>query len=255
MDQECIKLAFFDSPVHEAAAAAVLRVLEAHGVMDIELITGESEVISQELCDGDIDIFTTLWVPNVHQDLLNSASPMQAIGGLYQPSLFIALPNKFKENIASIEQLAQQPEIDRQVMIPESIYARMEVAFKEYGLLEAGYSLQSVSDEEAISYYRNSMTSQDGKIIALYSPSFFEDSDLIYKLQDSKNLLDKEQKAVILIKKELVRSLDADLIDELEEMTLGNQVMKLMEQAMRVEGMDAHEAAEAWQRGKLVVRA
>ncbi|CAI3944941.1 MULTISPECIES: glycine betaine ABC transporter substrate-binding protein [Commensalibacter] len=254
MDQECLALGFFDIPVHEAAAAAVLRVLEAHGIMDIELITGENAAMFQELSSGGIDIFTTLWTPDVHQDTLNSASSMKAIGNLYQPSLFLALPTKFKDRATFIDQLGLLSEIDRQVTVPETIYNRLQLVFESYGLINAGYSLKAIPDEEAISQYKDIMSSQENKIIALYSPSFIEDSDMMYKLQDPKNLLSEEQKAVILVKKDLIDSLGADLIDELEEMTLGNQVIKLMEQAMRVDGMDAHEAAEAWQRGKLVVR-
>lgn len=255
MDQECLTLGFFDIPVHEAAAAVVLRVLEAHGVMDIELITGESAALFQEIRSGKIDVFATIWSPDVHQDLLNTASPMRAVGNVYQPSLFLALPNNFKEQVVSIDQLGSIPEIDREIIVPETIYDRLQIALKAYGLIDAGYSLKAVPDEDAISHYQDSITSQANKVIALYSPSFIEDSAMIYKLQDPKHLLDQEQKAVILVKKDRIESLGADLIDELEEMTLGNQVIKLMEQAMRVDGMDAHEAAESWQRGKLVVRA
>lgn len=255
MDQECLTLGFFDTPVHEAAAAVVLRVLEAHGVMDIELITGESVALFQEIRSGKIDVFATVWSPDVHQDLLGSASSMKAIGNVYQPSLFLALPNQFKGQVTSIDQLGVISELDREVIVSETIYDRLYLVFKTYGLIDAGYSLKAVRDEDAISQYKDIISSQQGKVIALYSPSFIEDSVMIYKLQDPKNLLDKQQKAVILIKKDLIDSLGADLIDELEEMTLGNQVIKLMEQAIRVDGMDAHEAAEAWQRGKLVVRA
>lgn len=255
MDQECLTLGFFDIPVHEAAAAVVLRVLEAHGVMDIELITGESAALFQEIRSGKIDVFATIWSPDVHQDLLNTASPMRAVGNVYQPSLFLALPNNFKEQVVSIDQLGSIPEIDREIIVPETIYDRLQIALKAYGLIDAGYSLKAVPDEDAISHYQDSITAQANKVIALYSPSFIEDSAMIYKLQDPKHLLDQEQKAVILVKKDRIESLGADLIDELEEMTLGNQVIKLMEQAMRVDGMDAHEAAESWQRGKLVVRA
>lgn len=255
MSDECLKLGFFDIPVHEAATAAVLRVLEAHGVMDIELITGENAALYQELRAGEIDVFTTLWIPEVHHDLFNSIGSMKAIGNLYQPSLFLALPRKFKEQFISIEQLPSAVEINHQVIVPETIYDRVQSVFQIYGLTDAGYSLTVLPDEEAISQYKDIISSQENKIIALYSPSFIEDSDMIYKLQDPKTLLSPEQKAVILVKKELIDSLGSDLIDELEEMTLGNQVMKLMEHAMRIDGMDAHEAAEAWQRGKLVVRA
>lgn len=38
-------------------------------------------------------------------------------------------------------------------------------------------------------------------------------------------------------------------------MMLGNQIVQFMENAIRNQGMSADEAAEAWQRGKLVVRA
>ncbi|CAI3943671.1 ABC-type proline/glycine betaine transport system [Commensalibacter communis] len=254
MTQESLTLGFFDIPVHEAAAAAVLRVLEAHGVADIELITGETVALFQEVRNGEIDIFATLWTPDVHCDLLNSAFSMQAIGNLYQPFLFLALPSKFKAEITSIDQLLQSTDIDREVIVSEIIYDRVLSAFQTYGLIDMGYILKSATDEEVISRYRDAMTSQEAKIMVLYSPSFLEDSEMIYQLKDSKNLFVQEQKAIILIKKQLIDSLGADLIDELEEMTLGNQVMKLMEQAMRVDGMDAHEAAEAWQRGKLVVR-
>ena len=59
----------------------------------------------------------------------------------------------------------------------------------------------------------------------------------------------------MLLNPNWIQRFGGDLIDELEEMMLGNQIVQFMENAIRNQGMSADEAAEAWQRGKLVVRA
>lgn len=48
--------------------------------------------------------------------------------------------------------------------------------------------------------------------------------------------------------------MEQDLLDELDELMLSAKIISAMDYAMRVEGMTADEAAEAWQRGKLLPR-
>jgi glycine betaine/proline transport system substrate-binding protein len=67
--------------------------------------------------------------------------------------------------------------------------------------------------------------------------------------------LGPEQEARLLIRSEIRNLLDSDLIDELDELTLGNKVVSAMAHAVRTGGMSADEAADAWQRGKLSFRA
>ncbi|MDI2091022.1 glycine betaine ABC transporter substrate-binding protein [Commensalibacter oyaizuii] len=250
-----LKLGFFDTVLHEATAAAVLRVLEAHDIFDIEFITGEKAALIQELKAGEIDIFTTLWLPDVHNSLINDFPLMKSIGTLYHPTLFFALPVQFQSEISSIDHLKSVDSIHRNVEVPATLYEKVQEIFVAYGLLESGYSLIPVADEAAFKRYQQILQSQEGKIIIGYHPSFLDDDQRLYSLQDPKAMVNSEQRATILIRDRIVSVLGSDLIDELAEMTLGNQVVKLMEHAVRVNGMDAHEAAEEWQRGKLVVRA
>lgn len=64
----------------------------------------------------------------------------------------------------------------------------------------------------------------------------------------------QEMEAALLVREAVAACADQDMLDELSEMTLGNKVMSALEYAIQIDEMDPEEAAEAWQRGRLVAR-
>lgn len=249
-----LKLGFFDSPTHEATAAVVTRVLEAHGITDIEFVTGEGAALVQELKSGNIDLFVSLWLPDIHEEIIQGHSSLKVIGNLYQPSVFLALPKKMQQFIPSVDQLLTSDVVHHKIVVHEALHSIANKIVAQYGLLEAGYQLSFVSDEVVLSAYQEIMSAQKPELMLFSDPGILIGSDEFYCLEKQKEFLTRKQKASMILNERWVEILGEDLIDELEEMMLGNQVIQFLEQAMRKQGMDADEAAEAWQRGKLIVR-
>lgn len=250
-----MKIGFFDSPIHEATAAVVTRVLEAHGITDIELVTGESIALIQEMQAGGIDLFIGLWLPDVHAEAIQSNPELMVMGNLYQPLVALALPNRMRDQVVSIEQLRENAEVNREIRVYDALYDIANRVLKEYDLFKVGYQLLPTSDESIFLDCQNDAALRKAEVMVIGVPGILADSDDFYFLKDPKDILSRKQKAVMVLNRSWVKGLGEDLIDELEEMMLGNQVVQLLETAMRDQGMDADSAAEAWQRGKLVIRA
>lgn len=251
---DSLKLGFFDSPIHEATAAVVTRVLEAHGITDIEFVTGESAALVQELRAGTIDLFISLWLPDIHGKIIQQNPSLKVIGTLYQPSVFFALPTIFQEKVPSVKQLLTTDIIHHKIVVYEALHLVAHQMVAEYGLLETGYQLCFASDEDIMAAYQEIVCLQKPELMLLSEPGMLIDSQKFYRLNDQKENLFQKQKASMILNSRWIEIFGNDLMNELEELTLGNQIVRFLEQAMREQGMDAEEAAEAWQRGKLVIR-
>nr|WP_267879891.1 glycine betaine ABC transporter substrate-binding protein [Acetobacter papayae] len=88
----------------------------------------------------------------------------------------------------------------------------------------------------------------------LYQPCFLFHQGGFRILTDPKKALSEEQTARLLLRQGLRDELEQDLVDELDELLLSAKIISAMDYAMHVEGMSADEAAEAWQRGRLLPR-
>ena len=127
-----------------------------------------------------------------------------------------------------------------------------EQVLKAYGLDAAGYVVERVSGPEALAW---ADAADPQRIIPLCRPHDLLHASGLRTLEDPLGILGTDQEARLLIRHDLHEVLDSDLIDELEALTLGNKVVSAMAHAMRIQGMSAEEAADAWQRGKLTPRA
>lgn len=79
-------------------------------------------------------------------------------------------------------------------------------------------------------------------------------TDLLTVIEDPAHLLGGEMSARMIMREDVARQADSDLLDELSEMMLGNRVMSALDYVISVEGQDPEGAAEAWQRGRLIGR-
>ncbi len=248
-----LKLGFFDNFIGEATASVIIRILEAHGINDIELITGDYKALMQELATGNIDLFVGVWLPDVHADMLQANPALKVIGNLYQPSVYLALPNQFKDWLQSIDKIKSADFLYRDIKVSETLYAITYKMMESYDFL-GEYQLIPMQDEDAFVAYQEIINAGKPEIMVLHEPGNLNDLKNFYYLEDSKAILNREQKAVMLLNPVWVRQFGDDLIDELEEMILGNQTVQFLEESIRNQGMNADEAAEAWQRGKLIAR-
>ncbi|WP_428391987.1 glycine betaine ABC transporter substrate-binding protein [Lichenicoccus sp.] len=235
-----LRLGFPATALHEAAAAAVARVLEAHDheVEAIALPPGAPR-------DG-IDLFVAAWLApgEAMSDL------MQPIGLVYRPSLIWCV---LADAPKRIDELAACPELDRRIVVPANTQvadaaARVRDA---YDLAGSGYVIDPLPEAQAFAW---AQAADHTHVVPLTRPHELLHTGPWRVLLDPLVALGVEQQACILLRAGLRETLDRDLIDELDELTLGNKVVSAMAHAIRLDGMSAEAAADAWQRGKLTPR-
>lgn len=252
-----ITLGHLDSRQHEAAAAAVLRVLEAHE-MEVAMVAANRETMIKHIAGGRIDLLATAWLPEIDAAWADPAH-MEILGGvLYRPMLLWALPaDADVPGVATIADLAGEAAaaIDRTVVLSRRLEAHGRKVMAEYDLEAAGYRLDVVDNEVAYASAARALQQATPTILPLWQPHALAHRGRMRVLDDPRHALGGRREAKLLLRRGLRQSLDGDLLDELEELTLGNPVVSALEYAMRTDGMTADEAAEAWQRGRLTPRA
>lgn len=253
-----LTLGHLDSRQHEAAAAAVLRVLEAHD-MEVAMVAADRDTMLKHIVGGRIDLLATAWLPDIDPAWADPAY-METLGGvLYRPFLMWAVPASLQipglDSIADLVRPEIRTAIDPTIVLPRRLenYANRVVA--AYGLDQAGYRLEVLDGEAAYVRASASLDAGAAAVLPLWQPHALAHGGRLRPLEDPERALDGRQEAKLLLRMGLRASLDPDLLDELEELTLGNPVVSALEHGMRKDGMTADEAAEAWQRGRLTPRA
>ncbi|NHN88633.1 glycine betaine ABC transporter substrate-binding protein [Acetobacter conturbans] len=246
-------LAYRNSPLHAAAAAAVARVLEAYEI-EPDYVSGDDAALARMMADGEIDLFATAWLPE--QDAAFLSPAVETLGNLYRPAFgfFVndAAGSSLSE-LSSLEALAAS-DVARNLIVPESVVSRVRRVVAGYRLTEAGFTIESHPDEQAYEAAAAALEAGEPVVLPLFNPCYLVHSQPLRMLADPKGMAGEELEARLLINKSTRKSVDSDLIDELDELTLGNKVVSALDNALRHLGMTADEAAEEWQRGKLLPR-
>ena len=253
-----LTLGHLDTRQHEAAAAAVLRVLEAHD-LEVELVPADREALVAHMQEGRIDLLATAWLPDLDAGLIDPAH-IEVLGGvLYRPFLMWAVPAALEiPGLAAIGDL-HRPEIaaviDHTIVLPPWLEPYAQRVMAAYRLEQVGYRLEVLDPESAFDRASALLDAAAAAVLPLSQPHALAHGGRLRPLEDPEAALGTRQEARLLLRRGLRASLDPDLLDELEELTLGNPVVSALEHAMRRDGMTADEAAEAWQRGRLPPRA
>jgi len=246
---EHVTLGFPDSPQHEAAAAAVVRVLEAHE-LEVTLLAGDRSALTGHLQAGRLDLIATAWLPGPDAAWADGAG--EAMGGiLYRPQTLFAVPAA-PGAPASLDDLATDP-VARRPLVAAPVEAAARAALSAYGL-EQALPVEILEPEPFYTRAAAALAAAEPVLLALWQPHALWHGGRLQALADPKGALGERQEARLVLRAGLRARLDGDLLDELDELTLGNPVVTAMEHAMREGGMSAEEAAEAWQRGKLTPR-
>ena len=251
-----------DTRQHEAAAAAVLRVLEAHD-LEVALVAADGEALVRRAEAGGIDLLATAWLPDLDAPLLAGLverGRMEALGGvLYRPFLLWAVPAALElpglDSIADLSRPEVAARLDRTVVLPRRLEPQGRRVAAAYGIEAAGYRLEVLDDEAAHTQAEAALDAGRAAVLPLWQPHALAHGGRLRALADPRRTLGGVQEARLLLRAGLRGTLDSDLMDELDELTLGNPVVSALEHAMRRENMTADEAAEAWQRGRLTPRA
>jgi glycine betaine/proline transport system substrate-binding protein len=245
-DHVTLVLGHPDSATHEAAAAAVLRVLDAHEI-EAETLAAPLESLAADLAAGRIDLLATAWLPDLDGTRLSPAAADLLSGSLYRPQPVWA--------VTAAAAARAVPDL-RDAPLPFLVAADLEPLARR---VMTAYALPALRPEplaaDALFERAAAAIAADEPILlALCHPHPLLRGDALRVLSDPDGVLFGPQDARLVLRPGLRAELDPDLVDELEALTLGNPVVSAMELAMRRDGMTAADAAEAWQRGKLTPR-
>ncbi|GAB6854827.1 glycine betaine ABC transporter substrate-binding protein [Asaia astilbis] len=237
-----ISLGHLRNALHAGCASAVARVLDAHEV-EVEFVDADADEVTGLLEEGAIDLLVSAWLPR-DAELLQHG--MRVLGTLYRPVY----------GWASFDALPPLAEISAADGLETVIVGRSDAAQAQSLLADLpGISglAQTVCDDDAL--YETVQTARSvGKraLVFLAQPHALFNDDAFQAVIDPR--LSEEMEASLLVREAVAACADQDMLDELSEMTLGNKVMSALDYAIQVDGMDPEEAAEAWQRGRLVSR-
>ncbi|GBQ84523.1 glycine betaine ABC transporter substrate-binding protein [Asaia krungthepensis] len=236
-----ISLGYLGTALHAGCASAVARVLDAHEV-EVDFVDSDESELPGMLEEGAIDLLVSAWLP---RDAHLVQYGMRVLGTLYRPFYCWA---SF-ETVSSLSGLSAG-EIDVAIT-SRSDQKQMEVLIGQTDAL-AGVTVE-ICDEEALYAAVHAARDAGRKALVFLAQPHALFNDEAFRTIDDPNL-PGEMEGCMLVRESVAACADQDMLDELSEMTLGNKVMSAMDHAIQVDGMDPEEAAEAWQRGRLVAR-
>ncbi|MCL1513420.1 MULTISPECIES: glycine betaine ABC transporter substrate-binding protein [Acetobacteraceae] len=229
--------------LHAACASGVARVIEANGEEVAYADLSRDERL-QALDDGEVDILVSAWFP---QDEVILSHGHEAIGSLYHPELqFSALKKSGKGagwKAADFTSLLTTAEARPFV----------EKAFEQRPALKE-LPLEVVAPEEVFPRLKQVEEAGDCPLVAVWQPHAVFHVEMLEGLPDGDLLAGEVQTARLVLRKGLRAEVDEDMLDELSIMMLSNKVMSALDYAVSIDGMGPGDAAESWQRGRLIPR-
>lgn len=236
------RLGYVYSLLHEACAAVVVRVFEAHGI-EVSRSVGMMEDMAPMLVSDELDMVVSAWLPECDGAYINQPQ-IEILGDLYAGGLQIYAAAS-QDGIKNIEDIRDH------IYVPQAYKPWAEKIMNAYGLAEKNVKA-TVFDEHTISNITLFSEMKQAAVL-LPQPSFLH-HHIGPVLNESQNILPHNQKASLLLRGGARDYYDSDIFDELDGMLLGHKILVAMEEAILKQNMNADEAAEAWQRGKLIAR-
>ncbi|AOX20120.1 glycine betaine ABC transporter substrate-binding protein [Kozakia baliensis] len=238
-----ITLGHLRDALHAGCASAVARVLDAYEV-EVDFVDADADELPGMLDNGEIDLLVSAWLP---RDAGFVQHGMRLIGLLYRP-VYVWASTK---PLGPIDTLTSE-QVGRFITVSQDA-PRLKAALAMLPNL-AGTPVETC-DEEVL-YERVSAAAEAGEALVamIAQPHALFHTDMLHVLEDAQERLGGEMEARMMVRETVAACADSDMLDELSEMTLGNKVMSALDYTIQVEGVDPEDAAEAWQRGRLVPR-
>nr|WP_294915426.1 glycine betaine ABC transporter substrate-binding protein [uncultured Neokomagataea sp.] len=229
--------------LHAGCASAVARVLEAHDV-EVDFLDLDPDDISETLESGEVDLLVSAWFPR-DEGIVPAGA--RVIGNLYQPrATFAALSALGPVNTLSAAHVER-------LIVAEEARDALDGALKRLPALSS-LPLEVVGEAALLGRLEKAKASGEKVLVAAMQPHAVFHSNIVTLVDDPEELLGGELSARMILTGPAAARADSDLIDELSEMMLGNKVMSALDYAIGVEEQDPEEAAESWQRGRLIPR-
>ncbi|GBR22718.1 glycine betaine ABC transporter substrate-binding protein [Asaia spathodeae] len=236
-----ISLGYLRNALHAGCASAVARVLDAHEA-EVEFVDADPGELPGLLDEGAIDLLVSAWLPR-DADLVQHG--MRVLGTIYRPYYCWG----------SYEAVSSAAELSGDSL--DALFVARSDAEKLQQVLAQTPNLSGLTpticeDEALFGTVQGAREAGRKFVVFLAQPHALFHDEAFQPVSDPR--FSEEMEAALLVRESVAACADQDMLDELSEMTLGNKVMSALEYAIQVDNMDPEEAAEAWQRGRLVAR-
>lgn len=240
--------------LHAACACAVARVVEANG-LDVSYIDLAADEREDALESGEIDLLVSFWTP---EDNALLRPGREAIGVLYRPQAsFAALatgePASASAASAEASSASWKASDFMKLLVAEDAWSLVEKLRADHPDV-AALPCKKIGEGALIDRVKEAGERGEKPLVVAWQPHAIFHSGLLDVLPDPQGWLGAPQEARLLLRSGLRGVLDEDMLDELSGMMLDNRVMSALDYAISVEGVDPEDAAEAWQRGRLLGR-
>jgi glycine betaine/proline transport system substrate-binding protein len=248
-----IRLGHIDLSFHAASAAVVQRTIERHGYSVVSA-TAPHEAMFKRYGAGDIDLLVSAWLPASHGGYLASyANRTRTLGVLYQPYCIWGVPDYVPVGEVNSVTDLKRPEVSTRMspliqgINPGAGISRFSrEIISQYALDAVGYYFANGSEAQCFDRFENAVARNEWIVVPLWHPQFLHHRYTIRPLDEPLGLLGGQDDATLIIHQETALQLSSDLLDELEQLSLGNAAVSMLDHWIVREELTPLAAADRW---------
>lgn len=251
-EQPRVILGQIDVSIYDACSGVIEEVLQRLDC-SVELRKGPHETIFPALGRGEIDLLVAALLPEIHGHYWEQyQSQALRLGKLFDGIRLIWAVPSFVSGVDSVEALTL-PEVARRMEkviwtsgAGSGLTRRSRQMMSEYGLLEAGYRLEAVSQQEYLEQIRRIFQEGSWSVIPGAQPRFLSRAYDLRVLEEPRGLLGESNEAYLVAHREVSRRLPQSVLEVLQRVSLGREAVEEIDYWLVVEGMERRDAARRW---------
>lgn len=237
---------------HTAAAAVLAEVLEDLG-HTIDIREAPHEKMYEMLGAGEVDLVCSAWLPASHGVYIAPfEDELEKLGVIYTPYCIWGISEDAPADITSVEDLAK-PEVAAlfrklvQGITPGAGISRFSrQMIKDYGLAQHGFHFENGTLDDCTGTYLQAQDADELAVVPLWHPQWLNTEAELRELKDPKGLLGGQDDATLVLRKDAAKKLNTKGLRFLKNVSLGNDLVSLLDNAICRQGKTPREAARAW---------
>ena len=239
---------------YAVAGQVVQTVLERLG-QTVQLQTGSHSEIFPELGAGSLDLLVAAWLPHAHAKYWHAYGDSAVeLATLYSGArLYWAVPDYVPLTaVASVEDLRKPAVVGRmqariQATKPDSgLSMGSQRIMQAYGLESSGYELLTSNHHDWQSYFESNYNAGEWFVMPYFRPNFLNRMARMRRLEEPRDLLGKENRAVLVAHERYLETAPDAVIQVLRRVELDLDAVAAMDYMVRVDGLTARAAAQSW---------
>jgi len=246
-----VNLGYISLSFHYISALIVKEIIEKYGVK-VNLVTAPHEELFIKQKNGEIDFLVSAWLPSSHEIYLEPyLDKVLKLGKLYDPFCVWAVPDYIPKNkVNSLEDLLKKDVIEIMNKNIQGINKGAGITrfslnmMKEYSLEQNGYQFNTGTLNSFADSARNLYQNKSWFVIPLWKPQYLNKELNLRVLNEPKKLLGGIDLSQIILLKNTAKHLPKELLEELNQLIIGNEKMSLLDYKIEVENKDPIQIAK-----------